>query len=95
MTSEENLVSVDSSHTVRTFNGMRNGANSQQNNGGDFCGDDTAKNLMKGFGNYQNNMMDINASLSVRSKKKEGRKSRKTLQPKSRFNYDEIAEEQS
>ena len=76
---------------------MRSGANSQPNNGGDFCGDDTAKNLMKGFGNYQNNMMNINASLSVRSSKKKnrrGHKSRKSLQPKSRFNYEEIAEEQ-
>lgn len=78
MTSEENMLSVDSSHTVRTLNGMRNGDNSHKN-GGAFCGDDTAKNLMKGFGNYQNNMMNINASLSVKSKKRKSRRSKKTL----------------
>ena len=77
-TNEDNLESVDTSNSVKTL-GIRSDK-SDKNNGGAFCGDDTAKNLMQGFGNYQNNMMNINASLSVRSsKKKRGRKSRKTL----------------
>jgi hypothetical protein len=79
LTTEENLVSVDTSHSGKTL-GIRSGRNTADGAGGDFCGDDTAKNLMKGFGNYQNNMMNINSSLSVRSsKKKKGRRSRKTL----------------
>jgi len=79
LTTEENLVSVDTSQSGKTL-GIRSGRNTTDGAGGDFCGDDTAKNLMKGFGNYQNNMMNINSSLSVRSsKKKKGRRSRKTL----------------
>ena len=57
MTTEENMVSVhDSSVSDKTL-GLRSNANTNpQNNGGDFCGDDTAKNLIKGFGNYHNNV---------------------------------------
>ena len=76
-TSEENMVSVESSMSLQN---PRNGANTNPaKSGGDFCGDDTAKNLIKGFGNYQNNMMNINHSISVKSKKKKGRRTRKSL----------------
>jgi len=43
-TNEDNLVSVDTSNSVKTL-GIRSDK-SDKNNGGAFCGDDTAKNLM-------------------------------------------------